>query len=92
MFCSYCRQFDKSGKRNVFREDGCTSFRKEVVKSHAKSDLHILSANAHTNSLLKTTEKAIEKSLIKLSEAEIEKMKKKLYNGCFNCSIWKAVF
>ena len=76
----------------MFREDGCTSFRKEVVKSHAKSDLHILSANAHTNSLSKTTEKPIEKSLIKLSEAEIEKMKKIFYNGFFHCSIWKAFF
>ena len=27
MYCSFCRQFDKSGKKNAFRDiEGCTSF------------------------------------------------------------------
>ncbi|KAJ8017475.1 hypothetical protein HOLleu_45094 [Holothuria leucospilota] len=76
MFCTVCRSFDKSNRRNTFRDTGCSSFRLSNVDSHKKSDVHKAAIQAEAASKIEKKDRPIERQVTKMSEHQLEKMKK----------------
>ena len=77
MYCQICRRFDKSGKKNTFRDDaGCSSLRLANVNYHKHSEAHQIAARASAASKIERHERPIEKQLTKLNKEQIEKMRK----------------
>ncbi len=75
MYCTVCREFDKSNKPSAF-VDGCRSIRWSNVVAHKASEQHERSVEAANAKKLNPKERPIEKQLTKLTSEQIEKMKK----------------
>ena len=75
MYCTVCQKFDKSGKRNAFKDEGCGSLRYTVVNAHKESHSHVVAMDAFETSKLPTEEKPLHKAAIKINEQEMKKLK-----------------
>ncbi|XP_072044905.1 zinc finger protein 862-like [Amphiura filiformis] len=75
MYCTVCQKFDKTGKRNAFKDEGCGSFRYSVVNAHKESAAHEAAMGAFESSKLPTEEKPLHKAAIKINNKEMEKLK-----------------
>ena len=83
MFCSYCQTFDKSGKKNAFREGGCKSLRWSNIKAHKVSEVHMKASAAKKVSTLERKDRPMEKQILQLGDGEVERMKKYFRTGFY---------
>ena len=75
MFCDVCQKCDKSKKPNSFRDSGTSSFRKQIVEAHERSELHIQAmAYKHTMET-SPSERPMEKLAHSMNLMELEQMK-----------------
>ena len=76
MFCSYCKQFNKTTASNNKFVSGCESMRLENVRSHETSGAHKLSHSAFLNEQKSPSEQPIVKAVINMEKQDMELMKK----------------
>ncbi|XP_041360631.1 zinc finger protein 862-like [Gigantopelta aegis] len=68
MHCKFCEKFDKSGKRNSFRNPGCGSIRLQEVKVHEASEQHVRSEAAELASVCAPNKLPIIEAVLKMEQ------------------------